>query len=231
MFLIGQYFGQYFHCFFRVCRYTGCTMPMNAKIVISREDAKAELESRATLLEEKLRESFDWVQAILNQDAARRLTLDLSIQAAMVYQRFVELLEAAMVGDPSVRITKVGRMRMFSFGQKLRLRFKKLDRNLTAKNVRTKHQHGMYHQLLLPGLDNDMTDVTFGYLTNKTGQKIDGIYLTCPKNWKENHWRIEFEDPMMGHGLFVTPPVAPIKPQEVTPLVRPKTASRKAKEA
>ncbi len=217
------------HNFHMVFRFVVSSWLMQAlRTIVSREQARVALQPYANLLEEKMAEAFQTVQDMLSSDPEYRLLVDSSIQAAMVYRKFVTLLESSLIGDPKVTIKRVGRMVMFYFGSKIRLRFKKFDPNLRSANVRTKHQEGIYHQLVIPGLDNDLTDLTFGYLPDRVGKSIIGIYVTCPRDWKLNHWRIEFRDPMMGQNLFTTstPPANPI-PVVDLPIIRPKTAGRR----
>lgn len=140
----------------------------------------------------------------------------------MVYCRFVDLLEKKLFGDRNVRIKKHGRMVTFIIAQKLRLRFKKFDGNLRSGNVRTKQQFAMHYQLEIEGLDNNLTDVKFGYSTDSVGRKITGIYITCPKDWKKNAWFIQLGDEQSDALPFVvaTPPELPL----------PATKLKKAKE-
>lgn len=179
--------------------------------------------------------SWDWVQAILDQDPERRVTFDASAQAAMVFCRFVILTGRRLDGDPRVVLKKSGRMLRALIDKSVAIRFKKLhlkmNGHLVSGNVKTNAQGLIYYQLGFDGMqDARPTEVTFGYTTDKTNTLVTGIYLTCPISWYSNKWVIPFM-PEQGEGaLPFAPPNDPLNPtaNEATFIITPKIKKKDA---
>lgn len=194
---------------------------------LSRTEAEPLLQPYIASMRDWLHEAWDWVQSKLNDDPDLRKTCDLSIQAALVYNQFVERLQSGLSFDSDVHVDVHGRMVTVLIGGLIRLRFKKFDRDLRSGNVRTNRQREFYYQLLLPGMLDRMTDVTFGYCTSATATEITGVYITCPVGWRKNKWFIPIEDAASG-GLTLYGPSTPA-PDEMLPVVTPKIAPHKRK--
>lgn len=69
------------------------------------------------------------------------------------------------------------------------LRFKKLNNHLLAGNVSTKQAMNYASQQNLPGMKSSL-NLNAGWTVDKTGRKIENVYLTCPKTLHENMWVI-----------------------------------------
>lgn len=196
---------------------------------MQREEAESIIDPYIDQMQEWLFESWKWLQQRLDADAELRKTCDFSIQAAMVYNQFVERMQQGFVDDPDVKIDRHGRMVTFLFSGVLRLRFKKLDGKLRSGNVQTNRQRTLYWQLLLPGMDNKLTDVTFGYVTDRVCSVIKGVYITCPIGWRKNKWFIPIVDPNDGQMSIFDQPTQPMTPAAAIEPVRadlPKYASK-----
>src|SRR4051794_19407819 len=97
--------------------------------ILSEEQAKPILEPYIPGLIDDFHTSFDWVQAILDQDPERRATFDTSTTAAMVFNRFVVLMGRRLDGSDGVDVRKYGRMmRALLGGGRVAVRFKKLTK-------------------------------------------------------------------------------------------------------
>ena len=177
--------------------------------------------------------SWDWVQAILDQDAERRATLDASTQAAMVFCRFVLLTAGRLSRDPDVQLLRKGRMLRALIKKQMALRFKKLhlkqDGHLVSGNVKTNAQGKIYYQLGLDGMqDAKPTEVTFGYTTDRVNVSVTGIFLTCPISWYSNKWVIPLIAESDEGKLPFAPPIDPKNPgaNEATFIIEPKIAKK-----
>ena len=194
-------------------------MNYRRKNVLSRNEARQILEPHIPPLITNLDKAWAWVQDIMDEDPERRIVFDTSLEAAMVSQRFIALTRQQLDGAEGVKIQMHGRHMSVMLNGGLKLRFKKLDQKLRSGNVHTRRQRAIYHQYTIDGI-NDPTDVTFGYVTTPVGDKIHGVYVTCPIGWKDNAWMIVVRDPGMGSMPLFTGGDAPSEPDFI---VRPKT--------
>lgn len=175
---------------------------------IERDEADKILKPLYPTLYGAFEDAWNWVQGILEQDPDRRRTFGPSTVAAMVYERFVALLLPMVAGNPDIKVVKSGRMIRLRIANKITLRFKRLTNKLRSGNVRTQAQHDIYMNLL--DVSDGATSVTFGYVVAKAVSAIRGVYVTCPKNWKENFWMIPLRDDAAGGMPLFTP--APLPP-------------------
>ena len=155
--------------------------------------------------------ALEYVDADLDGEPERRATYEPSTIAAMVFNRFVVLAERRFLS----RATRRGRMLTISFGGRLLVRFKKLNRHLLTGNVDTKSQRQIRYQGLLEAVVGP-TVAVFGYRLDASGRRLEGIYLTCPKRYDANHWAERLDDNGRG-GLLGTVPSSPVTPQGDAP--------------
>jgi hypothetical protein len=173
-------------------------------------------------------DGWEWVQAILDQDAERRATFDASAQAAMVFCRFVRLTGNRFGADPNIELRKSGRMLRALIAKRVALRFKKLslklNGHLIAGNIKTNAQALIYYQLGFDGMqDARPTEVTFGYTTDRANVDVTGVYLTCPISWYSNKWVIPLMADDAEGRLPFAPPKDPTNPDanEATFIITP----------
>lgn len=160
--------------------------------LLSRSEAWQLLEPIAPQLYSWLQDSWEWVQAILDEDPERRSVLDPSTIAGMVYDRFKTLLKSGLHDNPSIEFVDHGRMTRALVGGKAILRFKKFDEQLRSRNIGTKNQESICHQqYYLDGVPARPTNITFGYVTDLAGASLQAVYFTCPDGWDSNHWIIK----------------------------------------
>lgn len=75
------------------------------------------------------------------------------------------------------------------------IRFKKLNRkSRVAGNIPTKQARNFSEQRLRLIEQCQTVNLNAGYTIDKSGQKIESIFLTCPKNQFENHWVLNIGD-------------------------------------
>lgn len=190
--------------------------------LLTRDEARAILDPHTPVLLGCLAEAWEAVQRTLDEDPERRAVFDSATQAAMLYDWFANLIVGQLDGAPGVRKVQTGKMIKLIFNDRLSLRFKKFDRNLWSRNVRTNNQLRHYFQLQLDGVAEEATEVTLGYVTDVTNTGLRGVYLTCPIGWNRNKWMIVLDEADSGALLF--------EPTESTPpatIVKPKVAVKK----
>lgn len=198
--------------------------------VLTEEQAKSLLDPYRQGLVDDFHGSWDWVQAILEQDAERRATFDTSTIAAMVFNRFVVLTGRRLEGDGDVSLRKHGRMmRALIGGGRVALRFKKLTKKmngaLCAGQIQTNAQVRIFYQLGFDGMeDAQPTEITFGYTTDEANTVVTGLYFTCPISFYQNKWTTVLEGgDSEGTLPFAVPgdPDQPM-PDQATVLITPK---------
>ncbi len=157
--------------------------------IIPRDEAMALLADLLPVFRDCLDQSWQFVEQVFDEAPERRAAFTPTTRANMLYDRLVQMVRQALDGHPRIQLAHRGRMLRLIVDQRVLVRFKKLDEDLRARNVRTDSQLLDYYQLWLPGIEEPaLTKLTFGYRLNATQTEIVGRYLTCPKNWKENHW-------------------------------------------
>jgi hypothetical protein len=187
--------------------------------ILTEEQAKPILEPYVPGLIGDFHDSWDWVQAILDQDTERRVTFDTSTQAAMVFNRFALLTSRRHSSDDAVKLKRYGRMLRALIGDgRVALRFKKLvkklDGQLCASNVHTNAQSLIYNQLSIDGMEDAWpTEITFGYTTDEANTTVTGLYFTCPVSWYSNKWVFQLEGDS-GEGTL--PYASPTGPNDPT---------------
>lgn len=192
-------------------------MPSHRHSGVSRIRAEEILKPWIPTLTDAFQHAWNWVEDILNGNPDRRRTLHLSTQAAMVYDRFISLILPLIKDHPNVKTKWTGRMLRLYIGNEIYLRFKKLDNKLRSGNVPTKNQDKIYYNLI--DLGEPATSITFGYVVNPSGTGVRGLYLTCPKSYKQNEWMCPLLDASDGGmPLFAPQPLPPSLP---LPIIKP----------
>ena len=79
-------------------------------------------------------------------------------------------------------------MKLFLLGNKVALRFKKLDGNLLSRNQPTGQVRDFRAQGSLSGIPS-LHNLEAGYILDDLDQEIDGIHIVCP-NGKSNYWSV-----------------------------------------
>lgn len=156
---------------------------------VSRDDAITHLNEFLPIFRGCLDQAWEFVEQVFSDNPERRVAFCPATRAGMLYDRLVQLVKQSLDGHPRVEVTHRGRMLRLIIDDTIMVRFKKLDENLRAKNVRTPSQFGDYFQFRLPGTEEpELTKLVFGYRLNATESEIEGRYVTCTKNWDENYW-------------------------------------------
>jgi hypothetical protein len=58
-------------------------------------------------------------------------------------------------------------------------------------------------------------------VTDVTGQKIRGMYITCPRNWRRNRWMIIVDDQLLHGGTLLPTPVPNLPLPDMERIVKP----------
>ena len=98
---------------------------------------------------------------------------------------------------------------MLAIDQRIALRVKKMDNNLLTSNNPTMQSIAFESQQLdLPGFEG-VIYLNLGYVMNKIGTSIDGVYVTCPDGYKSIAWYIRLDEEV---GTIVEVTESPISP-------------------
>lgn len=161
----------------------------------TRDDAITILDEFLSIFRGCLDQAWEFVEEVFDDRPERRVAFRATTRANMLYDRLAQLVQNSLDGHPRVEVAHRGRMLRLIIDDVIQVRFKKLDENLRAKNVRTPSQLSDYFQLRLPGTEEaELTKLVFGYRLNATETAIDGRFVTCPKNWDENHWVLALDE-------------------------------------
>lgn len=197
-------------------------MAMNAlkekRGVLTREEAEEVLEPHVPLLWECLQQAWEWLEKKFDEDPTMRLTVVGRTRANMVYDKFVDVAENAFTGVDGVEVSWDRSFLRLLFNGRISLRFKKLNKAMRSSNVRTNAQRTIYFQLEIDSFPPAPTEVTFGYVLDAAGAKIERVCLTCPIGWSLNKWVIPvMEPPADSSSLFAPSP----QPEPATPVIMP----------
>ncbi|MCC6682502.1 MAG: hypothetical protein IT445_16500 [Phycisphaeraceae bacterium] len=186
--------------------------------LLSEQQALAILQPYLPGLMDDFRDSWDWVQDILDGDPERRSTFDGSTVAGMIFNRCVVLFGRRLDSDPKVKLKKTGRMLRALIDGKVALRFKKLTKKrngqLCSGNVKTNAQGLIYWQMGFDGVEESRpTEITFGYTADILNTNFTGIYLACPISWYTNKWIATLDGGEQG---MMLPFASPNRPDDST---------------
>jgi hypothetical protein len=94
----------------------------------------------------------------------------------------------------NVRCVNKSGLTVLAIDEEVALRIKKMDKNLLTSNHSTTQSLAFESQQLnLPGIEG-VTYLNLGYVMNKTGTNIDGVYITCPNGYKSIAWFIRLDE-------------------------------------
>jgi hypothetical protein len=140
-------------------------------------------------------------------------------RATLIYWQIVDRAETRFSDMPGVTTSHNRRFLTILIGDKLEIRFKKLDRKGRSRNYRTKTQVRYQLQLRLAGME-EPTKATAGYQLNIDGTLKD-ILMACPRG-ERTEWM--FSLPVDGGNIAAHPATAPDADDGDKPSVRPKQA-------
>jgi hypothetical protein len=201
------------------------TLITSRKKRVTRDDAITILDEFLPIFRDCLDRAWESVEEVLDERPERRVAFTSTTRANMLYDQLARIVQQSLDGHPRVTISHRGRMLRLIVDNIIQVRFKKLDDNHRAKNVRTLSQHSEYFQHCLPGLEEaELTKLVFGYQLNPTGTAIEGRFVTCPKNWEENHWVLPLDEEASSAMPLFAPAIEDNEDVEI--VVRAKQASK-----
>lgn len=137
-----------------------------------------------------------------------------SARARFIYDVVVDRAKAAFGGNQDVAVSEARGFLLLRFGDRILLRFKKLDRNKRSRNIQTQQQILFTYQLQLPGFGDQSTKVIAGYQLDEAQTKIQHVLLTCPEG-ASIAWWAEIGGLADDSGQVSATPVAPSTPPVV----------------
>lgn len=122
-----------------------------------------------------------------------------SVRAAIRNCHIVARAHRAIIDMPDLRVSMKGNRVLFIVADKVRLSFKKLDKNLRSHNYPTRQALDFLNQRsdsTLFGSDtySEITNVVAGYKHNSTETEYE-LFITCPSDAYNNwEWKLSGEE-------------------------------------
>lgn len=115
-------------------------------------------------------------------------------RANMIYDYIISYLKKGLVNDSRVAFLNKNGLLTLMISDKYLIKFKKLNDNHKSSNVKTKQNTLFLKQETLFDLPPSVTNIEIGYVLNKINSDIDGVFIVCPKNERENAWEIDLDE-------------------------------------
>jgi len=152
---------------------------------------------------------------------AQRMKFCPRTRANMVNDLIIERAKSAFDGHIRAEFFEINQMWVAAFQSGIAVRFKKLDEGFSARNIPTQQALNFVRQGALPGIGEGV-NLNAGYRLDAFATKLEGIYLTCPRGKKSNHWWHELgKDAGEGDGFSHQLPFAPDSGAPATPAEKP----------
>ena len=165
---------------------------------------------------------FAWLAWNEQVSADRRERLTSRSRSSCLNDFAVERAKEVFAGYEDVEgCSLLGFFRLY-VGTKAVLRFKRLNRDKLAMNIRTEQQVAYYCDEHIPGIRPDRTRLTIGYILNPTETDIDDILITYQHGRKNLLWSFSLFD---GAETIAIPQPAATTPTPIA--IQPKTTTTK----
>jgi len=135
----------------------------------------------------------------LNNDSKNGHIHSKTVKSNLIASYVIDRLRKVVAENPNMRWSERKRMISIIIGDKIRCRFKKLDKNLKTSNVVT-GQVKAFRNHELPYDKKQVVCVDIGWKLNDFYTELLEIYLVCPKDEKKVSWRIPFSDLTVNKG-------------------------------
>lgn len=142
-------------------------------------------------------------------------------RANIVWDYMVDFAERDLSGLPGVQKLEAHGSPYFTFDDKLILRFKKHNRELSTTNVRTQHQRAIDRQVPFSGFP-EAVHVSCGYTLDRAEAGLDQVVVVKHLNGKLE-WSIDMRE--LAAGVLI--PTTPILPIDPNPVPLPTITSRR----
>lgn len=151
--------------------------------IISLESARAALKSRI----QGLTDALSKCEKIWNEGYAfAQMTLDGSARAHVINQHWYAAARTIFADDEGVVFLTEQLQRYLVIDEKIILRFKLFDGQLSAHNYPTEHALDWQRQLPLEGLP-PIARLHYGYRMDVTGTRVKDAFITLPRG-SMNEW-------------------------------------------
>ena len=135
----------------------------------------------------------------LNNDSKNGHIHSKTVKSNLIASYIISRLRNVVAENPSMRWSERRRMISIIIGDKIRCRFKKLDKNLKTSNIVT-GQVKAFRNHELPYEKKQLVCVDIGWKLNDFYTEILEIYLVCSKDEKKVSWRIPFSELTVNKG-------------------------------
>jgi hypothetical protein len=152
--------------------------------IISEEEARRLLKPYLDLMLLSVKEAWESWTKLGEREPAFRKPLDTTARANIIWNHIKQNVKEKFKGITGVSICQKGRSFALRIENQAMTRFKKMDGKFRTSNVPTRRQMELQMQLqsanvALPGMADDATWLTCGYILDELQTKIEQIAVTC----------------------------------------------------
>jgi hypothetical protein len=187
---------------------------MQESYTISKEEARELLIPFAQSFYEAITGGF---QDYKTYDSGRGHIHNKTVKSNLVRSYVVDRLKKLVIENSNLRLIEKQRMLVVAIGDKLRVRFKKLDKKYRSQNVRTK-QSLEFRNRTITFNGQQALPMDAGWRVDRLYNEISDVHFVCPDG-VGNLWRIPLTDlaAQKGQAVFF-----PVPENEIIQIVTPK---------
>jgi|SRR5579884_2871797 len=175
--------------------------------IISLQEAEPILEPYLSMVLKCIRTPIEQWKGVCEREPLFVMDLDPRARANIINSHVVASVEKRFAKVKGVRLTRDHGFLVLIIGERIVVRFKKLDEKLRSRNYMTNQQWKLYYQEDLPGLPPGATVVIAGYRLDPTGMLLNDVHVVCPVG-SQNKWAIP-----VAEGATIRLPVAATPPR------------------
>jgi hypothetical protein len=161
--------------------------------IIALEQAEPILDPHLPLVRKCIEAPLREWKAVCQREPLFIHNMDNRAKANVINSHIVATVEKKFAKVKGVRITRDNGFLVLIIGERLVVRFKKLDAKLRARNYMTNQQRKIYYQEDLPGLPPGATVVVAGYRLDPAGLHLSDVHVVCPVG-RRNKWALSLLD-------------------------------------
>ncbi|MDF2437775.1 MAG: hypothetical protein K0Q95_2151 [Bacteroidota bacterium] len=159
-------------------------------MIITQEEAKTLLLPYAQKFYEAIVEGFN---DYITNDSAQAHIHDRTTKANLIRSYILARVKKIVADDPSLRMQTRKKMLVVVIGDRLKIRFKKLDENFKSTNIKTKQVTAFRNHSLVLDDGTSALYLDAGWRLNEYFTEITDVSFVCP-NGDRNKWKITAED-------------------------------------
>lgn len=176
-------------------------------------------------------QSFQFTQTFMANDTENGITRFTPSFKAQVMSHYIMNTSANEFADHEILHPTIhNRIYGLAYKKSLFIRLKKLDDQLLPANFPTDQAIAVASQGEIDGFPSKPCILNLGYLIHPSWSNVNGIYLTCSKHMKDNHWELDVLERSGLNGELIFEPYEEKVSREVEELLIVKNIKKKARE-